>query len=108
MDQEPPVTPKTREQEPILTFEEFSLCNPYARYNNFFLYFSGWEVYMEKEYYKRFVFEHPDMAAELCDKIQNRKQSYSTKESLKPFTKNLYEAYKIMRSYGVSDKDLFA
>ena len=81
------------------------------RYNNFFLYFAGraGEIYRKAEHYKRFAEEHPDMAASLCDKIQNqRDRNKFTSESLKPFDADLHEAYKIMKSYGVSDRDLFA
>jgi hypothetical protein len=95
----------------ILSLEDFTHRDPIPRYNNFFLYFAlgVGEIYRQKEHYKRFASEHPDLATSLCDKIQNqRDRSYKTSESLKPFDQELYEAYKIMKSYGVSDRDLFA
>ena len=107
-----PATPPIPEQEPkILSFEDFTHRDPVARYNNLFLYFAGesGEDYRKKAHYQRFAQENPEMAGSLCDKIQNqRDKSMWTSESLKPFDQDLYEAYKIMRSYGVSDRDLFA
>ena len=105
-------TPPNPEAEPqILSLEEFARRSPiYPKYNNFFLYFAGGtgSIYIRREYYKRFAEEHPDIDTTLFDKIQNRdKRGKSTSESLKPFDADLYEAYKIMRSYGVSDRELF-
>jgi len=114
MYQGPPQTPKTPEVKPILSFEEFSFRDPEQRntptYNNFFTFFtSGWmsEAYRTQEQYKKFESEHPETAKQLCDKIQNRAGPYYMSESLKPFDKELYEVYKIMRGYGYSNSDLF-
>lgn len=105
-------TPPIPEQKPqILSLEEFARRSPIPRYNNFFLYFTrgAGEIYRQAEHYKRFAEEHADMAASLCDKIQNQRDSNKfTSESLKPFDADLYEAYKIMCGYGVSDRDLFS
>lgn len=105
-------TPPTQEQEPeMISFEEFRRRNPIPRYNNFFLYFAfgPGEIYRRAEHYKKFAGEYPEIAASLCDKIQNqRDRSLTTSNSLRPFDEDLYEAYKIMKGYGVSDVDLFS
>lgn len=107
-------TPPIPEQEPeILSLAEFARRNPtIPKYNNFFLFFAAGvpgDLYRRAAHYKRFAQEHPDLAASLCDKIQNqRDRSLTTSQSLKPFDSDLYEAYKIMKSYGVSDTDLIA
>lgn len=115
MEQLSPEIP-TPEQEPkILSFEEFSFCgtNNYPHYDNFFLHFAApdfaTDLYKKREYYKKFILEYPDIAEALNNKIQNMNRSLSsTAKSLEPFLKDLYEAYKIMRGYGVSDHELFA
>jgi hypothetical protein len=108
MSEQPPVP---EQEKPILSFEEFSHRDTIPRYNNFFLYFSAGagETYRQATHYQRFAQENPELARTLCDKIQNqRDRQLSTSESLKPFDADLYEAYKIMRSYGVSDRELFS
>ncbi|GEM_PF-2185046 len=112
--QGPPTEPTAEEGPKILTFEEFSfradndMNTP--RQGSFFGYFDRGllgDARRITEHYKRFAFEHPDMTTELCDKIQNmRDESKGTSESLKPFDRDLYEAYKIMRSYGIPDSEL--
>jgi hypothetical protein len=107
-----PETPKAPEEEPkILNFKEFTQREFLPHYGNFFIYFnSGFagEVYRESAHYKRFASEYPEMAESLCDKIQKqRDKRIGTSESLKPFDRDLYEAYKIMRGYGLSDSELF-
>ena len=104
--------PISEQESQILSLEKFVHRSPLPRYNNFFLYFTGeggvGKFYREEEHYKRFAEEHPSMAASLCDKIQNQLDKNNKSESLKLFENDLYEAYKIMRGYGVSDRDLFA
>ena len=102
------------EEQPILSFEEFSSRDhpghsDLPHYSNFWLYFgSGFcgEAYRTSEVYKKLADEHPELAASLCNKIQNL--PYITSENLKPFDEDLYKAYKIMRSYGASDRNLFS
>lgn len=105
-----PEQPPVPEQEAtILTFEEFSKDQ---RYNNFYLYFVGGQAgtihRKNAPYYDRFAQENPDLLADLCDKIQNKRDKrLFAGDSLKPFERDLYEVYKIMRGYGFSDRDLF-
>lgn len=66
------------------------------------------DTYRETEYYKKFSAENPDMARSLCEKIQKIDPIKVMTEETKPYERELYEAYKIMRGYGVSDQDLFA
>ncbi len=109
--QGPPQIPPTPEQQPVLSFAEFSRRDPkynHPRYNNFYVIFShGGEISREHEWYKRFEKEHPDMASSLCDKIQNQMdKSIGEGEALKPFDRELYEAYVILHGYGISNEDL--
>jgi hypothetical protein len=117
MEQTPQNIP-TPESEEILTFEEFSHRDedewPY--YNNFFKYFDddylADDIYRIHDYYKKFESEHSSLATLLRDETKKRKESYKSTmkfhNSLKDIENNLYKAYKIMRSYGVSDQELFA
>ena len=106
MSEQPPVS----EQEPkILSFEEFSKDQ---RYNNLYLYFVAGrasEIHRKNApYYDQFAQENPELVADICDKIQNKRdRRLDPAESLRPFLRDLYEAYKIMRGYGASDVDLF-
>ena len=118
MEQEPPTS--TPEPGPeMLSFEKFTErvsqtddLAPIPRYNNFYLYFDVPfldNAYQTKEHYIKFSTEHSDLNASLCSKIQKeRNKSKGTSKSLKPFERELYEAYKIMRGYGVSDEKLFS
>ncbi|OGI66793.1 hypothetical protein A2823_01610 [Candidatus Nomurabacteria bacterium RIFCSPHIGHO2_01_FULL_41_91] len=112
--QGPPTIPTPEPGPKILTFEEFSHRDKvnYPRYGNFFMYFGGGQgdVFRTTAHYKKFALEYPDMATTLYEKIQNRPENKSgdSSDSLRPFDQDLYEAYKIMRGYGVPDKDLFS
>lgn len=102
--------PSPHEEETrALSFEEFTFGNPAPRFQNFWLFFAtGDGVYRRREpYYQRFAAEHPEMAESLCVKIQGKDKKIDTTEALKPFHKDLYEAYKIIRGYGVSHQELF-
>jgi hypothetical protein len=109
--QEPSQKIPTPELEPkILSFEEFIRrdYNGPIKYNNFPLHFGKGIVareYRKQEHYKKFESEHPEMAKSLCARMQSLSE---TSISLKPSEKELYEVYKIMRSYGFSDQELFA
>jgi len=117
--QGPPQTPFIPEGEPkILSFGEFSHRDTESgppKYNNLFFYFfhadvaNDWtrEIYKKKKHYQRFVSEYPEMVELLNKKINSIRDQHRS-EDLKPFDGDLYDAYKIMRSYGVSDKDLFS
>ena len=104
-----------QEQGPkVLTFKEFSSLSQLGmfRYNNFWVYFnrgSGWvgDIYRQTEHYKKFFLEHPDLVSSLSEKIENRDVTLGLAGSLQSLNRELYEAYKIMRSYGTSDEELF-
>ncbi len=97
----------------ILSLGEFT--NPYSdgrpRYGNLWVNFDvGYAatIYQGTAHYKRFAEENSEMNESLQQKIQSRKRDANVTNSLKPFEKDLYEAYKIMRTYGLSDTEIFA
>jgi|SRR3989344_2050865 len=109
--QGPPTTPTPEPGPKVLTFEEFSfradddMNTP--RQGSFFGYFVGGSLggaLRTSKHYKRFAAKHPDMATSLCEKIQSL--PYITSNGLKPFDRDLYEAYKIMHGYGIPDSIL--
>ena len=105
-----PPTPDNANRD-VLTFEEFISRDSHgaAKHNNFYMHFEGAPHYVNTTHYRRFTNENPDLAASLSHKIRQRdKRPYSMTQQLQPFEQDLYEAYKIMRSYGVSDRELFA
>lgn len=58
-------------------------------------------------HFQRFQNEHPELEETLRIGLMSIGEFF-TAENTRPFDANLYEAYKIMRSYGVSDNDLFS
>jgi len=84
------------------------------RYNNFFFHwdlergmFS--DVKRKEPYMVRFRNENPEFDRSLCDKVTSRKgDDVSTTESLKPLNTELYQAYTIIKTYGVADDVLFS
>jgi hypothetical protein len=116
MEHKTPHLPTPEPGPKVLSFEEFIFRDPelylIPRYNNFFMHFIGpglfGDIYKESPWYQKFASEHSDMVELLENKIRNKDKSNSTAEALKPFERELYEAYKIMRGYGASDTDLFA
>lgn len=105
-----PPTPDQAKRD-LLSFEEFIAPNQYGhpKYNNFFAYFDRDPNgdFRSQPHYQRFEHENPVLATNLISKISNRDIRLGTAESLKPFERDLYEAYKILKSYGISDDDLF-
>ena len=96
----------------MLSFEEFSERdeNNVPRHRNFFGYFLTDSylglAHQARNHYVRFATEHPELASSLCEKVKNETSSdHNIPASL---DEDLYEAYKIMSGYGVSDKDLFS
>ena len=90
-----------------LSFEEFGKPGPVGvpRYNYFYMAFAtNW--YDDSPYFKRFAEENTKMHKELSDKINNRKRMGNTADELKPYEGELYEAYKIMKTYGATETDL--
>lgn len=103
-------SPAYTTEDQILTFEKFTerdvLLIP--RYNNFILYFatSGVGLYMREEpFFDKFQKEHPLLEERLRAAVTSRKRRAMT-EALKPFDKDLYAAYLIMRFYGASNGKL--
>ena len=100
-------------EQRILTFEKFSERDEsnYPRFGNFYAYFDNDPdgIYRDKPHFVRFERENPELSASLQEKIRNRRvQTGNTSGSLRPFDQDLYEAYKIMKSYGISDRALFS
>jgi len=60
------------------------------------------------EPYLRFKKEHLKLFESIREKLRNLKRGNSLADVLKPVESNLYKAYKILRTYGVSDETLFA
>lgn len=103
-----------------LTFEQFvervPLGHPVEndpgipRYNTFPLNFTtegpAADLIRKQPHVVRFIEEHPGLEGKLREGIMNRDRLIDTSEALKPFERNMYEAYLIMRDYGVSDEDL--
>ncbi|MFA5792944.1 MAG: hypothetical protein WC897_03695 [Candidatus Gracilibacteria bacterium] len=93
----------------ILTFKEFTVRNPIPRYNNLVLYFiTNWSGHLHRRqaHFQRFQKENPELEERLRQGLMSLK--YFTGELVEPYDADLYEAYKIMRSYdGVSDRNLF-
>ena len=112
MENMPPSKP---EQEPALTFEEFTKkSGGHAYYNNFIAPFMGegiaTSIYKNLPHNKRFAAENPELYESISRQIQaadpTTEHGWSGKlESVEP---ELYEAYLIMKEYGLSDEELFA
>ncbi len=98
----------------VLTFEDFSSREDnFPRYNNFYGYWESEEsmlgmVYRKKPHALRFQQEHSDLDKKLQEEIKGMVITRSVSEALKPFDRDLYEAYVIMKGFGVSNKDLFS
>ena len=101
-------------EDEVLNLEEFSRRNSkfnIPTYNNLVAFFMDCEfsnkpgVYRSHDFFKRFAKENSELERRLTLAITklDRINSYT----LEPFTNDLYEAYKIMKSYGVSNPDLF-
>lgn len=96
--------------EKILSRKEFSERDPeldIPKYNNFVIYFSNRglaaSVYHKKDFFRRFQKKHPGLYQELRRNIS----SGDNFTAWRRFERDLHKAYKIMRSYGASDSDLF-
>ena len=103
----------------ILTFKQFNERIPFGsvkveapRYRNFFLRFieiGHVAKFIRKETYMvRFQKEHPTLDRTLCEKVTKLMKYKDRSKALKQVDKELYKAYRILKSYGISDKDLFA
>lgn len=103
--------PKEGVTQKILSFEEFTARTPSPKYNNLVLYFTtgenGEKFYRSQAHFQKFLEEHPELEKRL--RIGIMSLNYFSGETFKPFDRDLYEAYKILRTYeGVSDGNLFA
>ncbi|MFA6888355.1 MAG: hypothetical protein WC254_02560 [Candidatus Woesearchaeota archaeon] len=104
---------RKKDLDEILSFEEFR-ANPPSNsphHNNFVLYFIPTiTIFNKRKYFRRFVSEDSNLYQELCVLVDTRVDFKSPKmcEQIKSFEPKLYLAYIIMRSYGASDRQLFA
>jgi hypothetical protein len=100
--------------ENILTFEDFiapAFGIPVPIYNNFPLHFQDSEEndYRKTEYFIRFNDENLELTQSLTQRITQLKETKNFNvRSLTKINPDLYQAYIIMRGYGVTNKDLFA
>lgn len=108
----PSGTPITPEQQRVYSLEEF-----WKRLNNFWLYFGGGmgRQYRQDSWYQRFETENTDLAAKLRSGIEEELAkgdpfAPGLEDRVRTVTKSLevelYEAYKIMKSYGILNRDL--
>ncbi len=102
-----------KENEP-LTYEEFvgnSQCIPsIPRYDNFPLRFvdtpQNGNRLRQTEVVLRFKREHPKLEGKLTARITPISSNGLSRERLRPFERELHEAYKIMMSYGFTNARL--
>ena len=95
-----------------LTFEEFvERDNPslpgHPRYDNFPMYFmpKGMAPQLRNtQPFLRFQVEHHDLEARLTSGITNLGRIDA--KALKPYERDMYQAYLILRSYGIPDEGL--
>ncbi len=99
----------------VLSFEAFTAWEKGAPpYNNFFLYFFDVprnpisEIYRRKEHFVAFKEREPGLERKITSMLTAQAQSrIGTKVVLQPLEPDLYQAYVLMRQYGVSDEVLF-
>ncbi len=117
MNPKPPEGPPTTSPEKapkILSFKEFTRYDTQLglfAYKNFYFYFLEGFVGNAKRgasWYKVFEKDHGNLATLLREKFKelSNKLIVFSQEDLKPLNRDLYKAYKIMRSYGASDTEL--
>ncbi len=104
-------SPAYMAEDPILTFEEFTERDVLSipRYNGFIVYFmtSGVGLHMREEpFFHEFQKEHPILEERLRAAVVTGHERKAMSEALKPFDKDLYAAYLIMRFYGASNGKL--
>lgn len=100
----------------ILSIEQFSSVDDHGllKSNNFVVYFRPTErtfkFYKDQPHFVRFMKEKPDLYSAICEKVKKAKDAKITthpKDYLQSCMKDFYKAYKIMRDYGATDKELF-
>ena len=98
-------------QSQPLTFEEFVERYPslpvLPRYDSFYLHFmlEGLPLYLRKTpHFLKLQEEHPDLEARLTSGITNLGRIDA--KALKPYERDMYQAYLILRSYGIPDEGL--
>jgi len=101
------------EKDKLLTLEEFVKRDEIEtpRYNSFIGYWSkGFvrEVYRKIPYYLKFQKENPELDKKLFEKNPSRSLRSFSEQEKREYEQLMYEAYKIMKDYGISNKDLFA
>lgn len=93
-----------------LTFEDFTAKIPGTEaptHNNFYLFFVRGSWHQRKPQFQRFSAENPELTARLVKKITGDDEGASAATSTK-FDEELYEAYKIFKSYSYTDEELFS
>lgn len=103
-----PEQPPNPEQEPILSFDEFSALGERDKpKHNFYLCFSKGmlgEAFRKTEYYQKFAAENPALAESLIEQIDS--EGFDPIGDFPAVVGELYEAYIIMRGYGASNNNL--
>lgn len=101
----------------ILSYEEFTerdherpgIIAP--RYNNFKLFFEDDPIRTKKPYFQQLLKEHHELVSKIIRQFQELEQMFdfndSRREAIKDIEPDMYEAYKLMRSYGAEDEELF-
>jgi len=101
----------------LVTIDEFYTpdpAEPARAWHNFVAHFAGGmfgDSHRSKKYYQEFAAEYPDLAAKLCDAVQEmRKQKVNHLAQIKSdsqLRQMVYDAYAIMKRHGANDQELF-
>ena len=102
--------------EDILSYEEFTALDKLGipRYNNLFFHFFDdsdyrvCQIYRNRPYFLRLAEKAPELERMLTERFTKALQERKVHEVRKRSESELYKAYAIMRSYGATDKELFA
>lgn len=96
----------------VLSFEEFTGTGPHPNYDNFPQYFQpigiGSNLLRQRPFFVRFQNEHPELEKQLREAIILAFVAEDSWSLIRRLDRELYVAYKIMKGYGASDKQLFA
>ena len=101
-------------EERPLTFDEFTKRDERGKhaFGNFFMHFMdigmAGPLYRTSSYFRRFQESNDGLETRLTEGITAiAGQAVQTSDALQPHESDLYEAYVVMRSYGVPDETLF-
>ena len=108
-----PHTNQSAEKEPFLSYEAFASRDQYGHphYNNFivpFLDHDGPAVRMYRSFphIQRLISEQPEIFDSLCKKLKPFVPANYAQIG-EYYGQDLYDVYKILRGYGMSDENLF-